>query len=1049
MTRPSSLTDAKPAPELDGRPAKRLERLEFGKFCVDIERRPVERNRDIPTGYSQLGWSAGFPEELISSCHPKNLGISEGDSDPPPPESPHGTVLRPALMGAGRKRLRRVFYRVQMRAEDGEGGGGRRYTMARYLVADDDVDPLMLLNATDSLPLWGLTRREASEISVLEAQPADLKPSPLVEAFLRRAVTLILSGVPLSITEELSEQDFFSCVAALWRALPPALQPYLSAGWGVGSSYSGRLAVTRTSQRAPDAALFSPAELRWSLPDSVTTWDENYRPVRSGFFRERLRPGWSYTKYVFERDGHKWSVGLLPPPEKVSSLISTLPSLKLPELPDWRDNVLIRAFRSPGLKADDHFVLKVLERWLRTGDGRDDPRFCLDARQFIYEATRLNALDLMIKALAYPVTRRGRGDRALWRSLSDGCPESFVINIQGARGLGAHRARLLSALAGRDTLHTLGSLLFAAQHGEAESLPDEVGEALRACLDDSIRPPANINNLHAHSRLLKSPPGPYRQWLRRRGLHLMRAMASAPDAFGEEVYRALIEVSEAEDARALYELIKGDAPSPPLASYVGRLPPEQRDVFIEQFNQEWLRLDENVAERRERLLGWFDALGPKEAAHPLLRLAAGAPLSAGDAGRLADEVEQSKGGYVPPSLAPEVAAFVLINWAFAGGRMRARAGQWRLICAEWPPLHERALVGGDGDSHECLVRPNVLQASRNMLIPLDDLNDILRERITLESFGELAPLFWDWAMRLTPRPGHRPTAVDFCWYLTEGKFPEFAPKDLGEIDIFARLAQKAGMADELSGVSQRMWAKASEGWQLLLLLSVFREVDFKPSAMQLERLIEHRERLDRHLSGPQSPGDPPVHGRRLDEFYLATVPFHGLSYREHQHLWREEFATLPVIWAAFSRVPLTKHSEGSLRPALRAYSGSHPQLPTAEQSFELREQQALMCLTFLRAYEGPSGTGRDGSASQSTARSMVLFEFVFPLLRHGRSMEDVEGMFDSVGSDLGFPDYARKGKRPHWSFSPRLYELLAHLLGLISRKEMMTAISEYYKARKR
>lgn len=1049
MTRPTSLTDAEPALPSDGRAPARLGRLEFGKFCIPAEGQAVERNGGIPIGYSQLGWSEGFPRELIAHCHPDKMGISEGESDSPP-DSPHGSVLRPVFIGeGGEERLRRVFYRVQTRAEEGDGRDGRRYTMARYLVADDgEVDPLTLLKAMDAEPMRGLTREEAKRmIRPLDADPADIEPGILVDAFLREAVVFVLSGVPLSITEEMTEGDFFSCVAALWRALPPALRTYLSAGWCVGSSYSGRLTVTRTSQRTSDAALFSPSQLAWSRPDTVA-WDENIERVRGSFFDGWLIPGRAYTKYVFGRGDGNWPEGSWPPAEKVSELIGQLPALRLSEFPDWHDKVVVRAFRFPGHKADDRFALDALEDWLERG--ADDPRLRLDARLLTFQETRLDALDLIIKAQgdADRADVRRRGDEALWGSLSGRCPERFVMHIQGAGGDGSHRARFLTSLARGEVLESLGNLFIAEVRKEAAGLPVNVVEALDRCLEESLRP-VDLNNLYAHAHLLQSPPEPYREWLGRGALRLMRAMASVPDAFGKKDYDRVIDLCKSKEgataasnaALALRELIEGHRPP---ADYVRHLSPDQRSVFVEQFNQDWRRRDGNVARKRERLLDWFRVLGLQGALHPLLRLEAGEQLSREDVEGLADEVEQREeqvdGGYVPESLVPKVAAFVLSNWPRIGRRVRANARPWSLIHASWPSLYARALVGGTGTRHP---DPAVVAAAAGIQIDFDDLNAILRSRITEANFGDFASLFWEWAVRLQPDLRRDPTAVDLCWYLDRDEpLPEHGPRQpREEVEIFARLASLSGAAGRFAERGRRLWDGATRAWQMMLLLSLFPEERFEPSPQQLGALIPHADWLREHLNEPR------LHRSRRADFDLAIRPFHDIAYRGGRNLWQPGFVTESVVWAAFSGVPATMLPQGKLRAALRAYTGSNPQTHTAAQSEEVQDRQAAMCLTFLRAYDNSSSRPEEHAASHDQALRMVLYEFVFPLLCYELRRENVEAMLDSLGGDLRFPDYQRKKKLQYEWPPSRFYDLLKTLLGLIPhRGQMMMYLDAYYKS---
>jgi hypothetical protein len=109
--------------------------------------------------------------------------------------------------------------------------------------------------------------------------------------------------------------------------------------------------------------------------------------------------------------------------------------------------------------------------------------------------------------------------------------------------------------------------------------------------------------------------------------------------------------------------------------------------------------------------------------------------------------------------------------------------------------------------------------------------------------------------------------------------------------------------------------------------------------------------------------------------------------------------------------------------------------------------QAAMCLTFLRGYENSSTRPEERAASHDRALTIVLYEFVFPLLCYGRSRDAVEKMLDSLGDDLGFPDYKRKRKSQHYWTPSRWYELLASVLGLIPRRDKMTMyLDEYYRS---
>jgi hypothetical protein len=1002
-----------------------VERLEFGKFCVSPDG-PIQSNVDnIPIEYSQLGWSSGFPAELISICYPTSIGIVREEGEALPRENAHGTVLRPIVPGSGKK-IRPILYRVRSRAEEGEGQSGRRYTLARYLAASShDVDPLMMLEAMDSAPLRGITRSEASVISAIDVKAADPQPAAAGDAFLREALIFILSGIPLSITEDISEPEFFALAAALRSRLPPALHPHLSAGWNVGSSYSGRLGITYTTHRAATAALFSPTALTWSPPEYVTTWDAQMKPVSNRFFESRLEPGRLYDEYVFAEGGRRSLTDLSPAFERLSSLVGSLPPVELPELPDWHDRKTVRIFRYAGLKAKDEFAIAALERWLATGEDEDNPRRCLDARKLNYQSNRLRALNLILRAMADPATRP-RADQALWLSVLGKSPSSFTNSINGTTGAGAPRARLMAALGCDDVSESLRALTLASG-SEGEDFPETVAVHLDTILDRSLTQ-VDKTPLPYHERLVQSPPTRYRQWVARRPLELMRALASQL-GFADEakVYAAIIEINPSDKVRALYELIKGERPPPALGDFLTKLQPADLNIFIDLFNQEWSRRDEKTAARRETLLAWFDALKPKENSDPLLRLRSGEDLVNSEVLSVADDVEP---GYVPTSLLPGVAALALDRWVVVGRRIMDQPRRWGTIANLWPNLHARALIGAAGTN---LPRPEVERAARDMRIPFADLNTLLHERAIPISFPSVAPLFWDWALHLESRPGQLISALDLCTYLKDGQLPNRKLATRSELDLFIRLARESRRLSLPSEAVQQMWFNAAQPWHLTLLLSLFPQEDFNPSGIHLAWLIQSREWLINHLRSPQ------VHKFRRNRFYVATQPFHSLSYLKDERLWLNSFVKSSV-WAAFSRVPVKALPKLALRRALRGYSGADWddwEQPTARQKPELIERQATLCLVFLRNYLE--------SASLRGALTMVLSEFVIPLLsdRYREAeiyevMDDVEAAFPRSGST----------RRREYSFPPEFANLLTEIVMLSDLRFIEKAIRQYYKERR-
>jgi hypothetical protein len=991
-----------------------VERLEFGKFCVSSNG-PIESNRDnIPIGYSQLCWSNGFPSELISSCHPTNLGIAKEGTDVLPRENSHGTVLRPVVRGG--KGLRSLFYRVRSRAEDGEGQSGRRYTLARYLaVPEEGVNPLSLLAALNSVPLEGITRAAARDISPLESEPEHPALDHVAEAFLREALIYILSGVALSITDEISEAKFFALVAAVHERLPPVLRPHLSSGWNVGSSYSGKLGITYTTHRAGSAALFSPTTLTWSSPEYVTTWNAQHKPVVNTFFDARLEPGRLFERYIFREANHSDSSSSVS--ERLSNLVGSLPRVEVPELPDWNDPVIVRIFRYPGLQARDQFAIRALAEWLATGE--ENAEACLDARALSYQSNRLKALELILQGLSEPSSKL-RADHALWLSITGKVPISFTNVINGWTGIGADRARLIAAIGSNDVFKTLSAFQLAAPD-ERQGLPAEVVTHLFKILDQSlVTSPENV--LPYHSRLLLSPSSQYHEWVNEHSLELIRALGLQQET-PQEALTAIADISGSDTIRALHSFMNDQTLTPVFADLLRRLQPAERSVFIELFNHRWSRQDELTAVRRQRLLDWLRVLNPPSSRHPLLRLEAGAELTDLEVADIADDVERQ---HVPESLLPAVAELALQKWAAVGRRITSRVTHWRPVTNRWPREHARVLGMAKGTD---APDPHIVRAAQQFRIKFADLEHLLTIWLGSHKFADAAPLLWDWSIQLEPRIGSPLTALDLCRHFENGRLPD-AQLDSREFDRFVILVKGSGRGKIPSEVVQNMWRFALRFWQVKLLLTLFPQENLEANLSQLSLLVPQQAWLATHLRDPQ------VHALRRDWFKIATVPFQSLSFRESP-MWRDDFINSPLR-AAFRGVPASMLPTEALRRALRAYAGSAIEGHTAPPPENIIEEQARLCLTFLRSYKG--------AASENDATLKVLFEFVLPLFRERWSKEHFTAVLAGVGADLKLPGYERTDKY-RGRFSPSMYELLSEILILTNAKSLSYCIKEFYKQR--
>lgn len=1059
------------SPALDGGGAARVERLEFGKFCVDPDG-PVERDREnVPIEHGQLGWSSGFPDELVGFCDPSIMGASAGELDPLPRHCDHGTIMRPVVPGGA---PRSVFYRVRTRPEAGENQAGRRYIMARYTVAGDDgVSPLALLNAMDDekTRLRGVTREEAAALSALVVSAAEPVLGHAGEAFCRGALVYLLSGIPVSITEGVTEREFFSWVAALWALLPPSLRVHLSAGWGVGNSFSGRLAVTHTSLRAPECALFSasdPAtsEPLWTPPTHVTVWDENLQPVPRAFFERRLEPGRSYTKYFFQSDADsEWPVSPPPAFDAEALDIVSSPDFPFPELPDWHEEarLTIRAFRYPGLKVKDEFTFLDIQDWLKTGQYEAGVLPLLDlGRSMTYESTREKTLPLMLEALAHPDSRP-RGDRALWSALSGQHPDSFARLVMEARGPWSARARLLAVLSSSDTLGALRFLALAAGRGEADDLLGEVEQRLHECLDDSVAlalaDAATSTNgcgdneyLVPHVALLRlqMPPAAYRHWLERRGLRLMGAFVAWREYFGEAPPSDILRIAPAADCHAFYEMAFGvEAPHTALAA-VRSLSEEQFQTFADVFNLEWSRSD---AKRRNHLLAWFDALGLRdwfirnrllEGLNPLLVIYANYPPPETDGTpdeqfsrvlfvQLVDEVAH---GVVPQLLTVRVAAFYLEHWRVLHHHVtpaKMESTHLRRLAAIWP----RPYAAAFGFTNVTPVEPvpaEVEHAASRLQLSPEDLYGLIAGQSSSMTF-ESAQFYWDEAQKWRPRPHFKPNAAELCWYLEHGELPTQPPANFpADLDNFVRVAHAAKKSELLRESAQRLWREAERGWQLRLLLSLFPSEPFEPTPAHLGLLLYQQEWLIGHLQH--------VNSLLAGNFYVATLPFHSLSYRLNQNLWKPGFNRSP-IWAAFRGVPLSELPKRSLYDALRVYRWGDPNL-VGDERRPMREDRARLCHTFLDGYSGSTDSDRSASCDQALRR--VLYEFVLPELAISNTRKGTEQIFWDVESGMHDPYWEERANLSQ-RHGPTFYSLLQRVFSNYGARFIQDAVHHYFKRR--
>jgi hypothetical protein len=681
----------------------------------------------------------------------------------------------------------------------------------------------------------------------------------------------------------------------------------------------------------------------------------------------------------------------------------------------------VRIFRYPGLQARDQFTMKALAEWLENGTDKESPPVSLDVRELSYQTNRLKALNLILQALGKPGSRQ-RADLALWLSIIEKVPPpSFINLVEGTSGTGAKRARLITAIAGGDVFNTLSALQFAPPE-ECDHLPENVTSSLLEILNRSLQLPIERGVLSYHSRLLLAPPALYREWAKLHSLDLMKALASEEET-PEQSVTALVNISDSESLRAFQYFLTNETLTPAVESVLSRLDPDERDVFIDVFNQRWEREDELTALRREALLHWFRVLQPQENHHPLLRLASGAQLTDMAVSEIANDVES---GYVPESLIPAVAGLTLRRWSLLKRRISSEQGfaLWLPVTSLWPRTYARVLGRSGGTNNP---DPKIARAADDLRLGFADLEYLLAIWFPYaEVFKQAAPLLWDWAIRLEPRTESSLRAFDLCRPFLDARLPDGHLSN-DAFDDFVRLFKESGRGGISRKALQHLWQFASRDWQVKLLLTLFPQENLEPTAAQLSLLIPHQKWLTDHLHESETRFD------RRGLFGVVTQPFHALS--SHDSAWCDEFVHYP-LWAAFKGVPVSTLPPLALRRALRVYTGSDELLQTGRQPENIIQQQARMCLTFLHSYQG--------AASEDGAIRRVLFEFLLRVYCYRWSKERFEAAVAAVGVEMKLPGYELTDKYQD-RFGPSMYELISQILNLCDRKSLTYMIKEFYK----
>jgi hypothetical protein len=1036
----------------------RVERLEFGKFCESADG-PVVSDNGTVIEYSLLGKSRHFPPELISHCQPKTLDIETENEDEASSIFPHGTVLRP-FIATPNNEPQPVFYRVRLRFEKGERAGtGRRYKLGRYLTVKNDerngnrqasenkaadknekptkneaINPLMFLKAMKGAPFHGVRLEESNQIYGFQLEdeekagefpfadnpfsngyklipvkfPAPLE-NDLTGAFVKKAVPFILSGIPVDISENISEEDFFRCVSAVWSALPALLRRFLSAGWGVSRTVANNFAISCSQGQVSTRAYFSSDSLEWRAPLQVISPAGNQTNLVD-FVPKMVKPGEVYFQRNYAKLNDESGNDLPPDDKALAKLLNELPEVELTSFPTWRESGLLKTFRSPGLKALDIETLGKLKRWLDVDTERQP---FLDARKFLFFPNREKAFETILDSFGETGEVGARAELALWHSLSGGPTEAFteILNKRlQPYTPNCYRALLFAELQSGNAPESLKRLTDAAIYGEALNLPEYVREALHYLLDKTIDG-SEVASLSYHKELInheKLPefediPRAYRDWFRKNGEPMVKAMAMEWRYFEprfEDRIRKLMPDNAIVQTICNLQRING-MPTKDDGSAFAAMTAENHQWFVRFLRVLW----QNAAKRRrEDLEPWLNLIEPLNSDVPLWNIYFQEPVESAQMPQLYREVEKD---LVPQrtkknphgEMENRLASYVLAHWEEFSARVSDRYSVWRQFVNRFPLSFEKALF----PAHEVQIedRPKVTRemwaAAENFSVSVAEADRIIDMWNQYPAgLSEIAPVLWK---ILIGRGESRDSGsvADLCRQMQNGRLPEPVLAGIDYVGALVRFIRYAKADRHLKKHAEKWWeqtriqAEARKtghqpfmlAKQMIILLSLFPQIDFKPTAIQLELLVLYRQWLGEHLSEDGN------HPKRPARFAVAAQDFHSVDFDEK--FWNDAYSDT-ILWAAFPGSSPERQNEGTLRRALEFYSRINGK-PSSNQLGE----QAKMCLRYLKSY---GKHFEEDSEIRYQALKKAVREGLLPLLiRRYRDRKTIEKLLEKANDE--------------------------------------------------
>lgn len=818
-----------------GTSAYNIEVLEWGKYCERPNGAVIPRAEHMV-----LGASHGFPEDLRTACNPLSFGIAQDDLEEEREglfrEVPYGTVIRSVTSNGRRGTL---CYRVGIRAERTDARSGRMYSLGKYLLdLSCQVSPRTLWRHLG--PLVGLTSDQAKSLVSFSVRDLQYGGSERVSAVATQARVFLLSGIPLHF--QVTEEEFFVLVDAIWTSLPATLRPLISAGWNVSRSVGNQLTICACTSNMPERAEYGIDGWRAS-PTGSLLWGELFHAVSLGDS--------SYRVNELLRGVSR----LVPARGAAGGKVETSGSV---------ESGTMLQFQMAVAEAASSAIVALIQTWLQS-EAEDESTDTSRLIELIADSSIVCAL----LTFGYEQRERWRkADRLLWRVLSSS--KAFHLNL-GRDTLASRRAELLATLLGNDPVRVVEALLEAAASDAGDEISADPAERLGELLDESIHLVDHHANLLPHARRLSA----YAAWLPSRAWHLALAFSNTSGAAAARVDRLCVTLCELHQAvpevSALRAILSLAPPTTLDETALLRLGAVDQASVCRVLNAVWSSASD--AMQRTNLCGWAKIpWADTRELLPVLRAARGETLGVSEILTVVADLSSLDG--MSSVLLKRLSENVLQHEADLHASIVENAAMWAPIVRLWPPAARLLILQQPVDQSVSAVGSREVEyivGDAELRRFLDEWSTSL-DAAKVSMVPAAAATLWRLAV---DRPAPRTPSVcaaDLCWSLGNGRWLTASDNgDAVQIDRAVWLARLGGKLHEGNELTDQLWSAAKHGLQLVFLMRTFPAGPFLPSVKQLEALIPFRAWLRQYLVHPQ------VSAKAKSRFAVAQYDFGELA----------------------------------------------------------------------------------------------------------------------------------------------------------------------------